>query len=242
MARVFVNDSTLTDIADAIREKNGTEDTYKPSQMADAVKGIQSGGDSYYDEFWDEFQQNGALTDYSYSFNSVGWTDNSLKPKYTIKPIKATNMFSNGCKITVVNDEKFDFSECIQATDLFYLNSKIREVNINITNITNFNGAFYYCGHLKDVTLRNINSECSFLNAFYICSSLVNFNMTGTIGKSISFVNSALLSDASIQSIIDGLADLTGSTAQTLTFHADVKAKLTESQISQITSKNWTLA
>lgn len=44
MARVFVNDTTLTDIADAIREKNGTEDTYKPSQMADAVRGIESGG------------------------------------------------------------------------------------------------------------------------------------------------------------------------------------------------------
>ena len=44
MARVFVNDSTLTDIANAIREKNGTEKTYKPSQMADAVRAIQSGG------------------------------------------------------------------------------------------------------------------------------------------------------------------------------------------------------
>lgn len=43
MARVFVNDSTLTDIADAIREKNGTKDTYKPSQMADAVRAIESG-------------------------------------------------------------------------------------------------------------------------------------------------------------------------------------------------------
>lgn len=44
MARVFVNDTTLTAIADAIREKNGSEDTYKPSQMADAVRGIKSGG------------------------------------------------------------------------------------------------------------------------------------------------------------------------------------------------------
>ena len=47
MARVFVNDSTLTDIADAIREKNGTEDTYKPSQMADAVRAIESGGEVF---------------------------------------------------------------------------------------------------------------------------------------------------------------------------------------------------
>lgn len=44
MARVFVSDSTLTDIAEAIREKNGSTDTYKPSEMADAVRAIESGG------------------------------------------------------------------------------------------------------------------------------------------------------------------------------------------------------
>ena len=51
-----------------------------------------------------------------------------------------------------------------------------------------------------------------------------------------------LLSDASIQSIIDGLADLTGSTAQTLRLHADVGAKLTDAQKAAASAKNWTLA
>lgn len=45
MARVVVNDAYLTDIADAIREKLNTEDTYKPSEMADAIESI-SGGSS----------------------------------------------------------------------------------------------------------------------------------------------------------------------------------------------------
>ena len=62
-----------------------------------------------------------------------------------------------------------------------------------------------------------------------------------TIKLSIAFAQSPLLSDDSIQSIIDGLMDLTGQTAQTLTFHADVKAKLTAEQIATITSKNWTI-
>lgn len=43
MANVFVEESSLQDIADAIREKNGAEDTYKPSEMADAVRAIESG-------------------------------------------------------------------------------------------------------------------------------------------------------------------------------------------------------
>lgn len=44
MANVLVNDASLQDIADAIREKNGTEETYKPAEMGNAVRAIQSGG------------------------------------------------------------------------------------------------------------------------------------------------------------------------------------------------------
>ncbi len=61
-----------------------------------------------------------------------------------------------------------------------------------------------------------------------------------TIGFSISFSQSSVLSDESIQSIIDGLAAVT--TACTLTFHATVKAKLTDEQKNAITAKGWTLA
>ena len=206
--------------------------------IAIAGKEVQSGD---YD-FWEIYQQGGSRTDYSFAFNGSGWNDDVFKPKYIIKPIIAQNMLSNGCKITAINDENFDFSECTNAINLCYLSTQIREANIDISNITNFTGGFYYCCLLHSITLRNINNTCTFTNSFYTCAALVNFNMTGTICKSISFAESPLLSDASIQNIIDGLADLNEQTAQTLTFHKDVKAKLTEAQISQITSKNWTLA
>ena len=193
-------------------------------------------------DFWEIYQQGGSRTDYSFAFNGTGWTDDVFKPKYIIKPIIAQNMLSNGCKITVINDENFDFSECTNAINLCYLSPQIREANIDISNITNFTGGFYYCSLLNSITLRNINNTCTFANSFYTCASLVNFNMTGAIGKSISFANSPLLSNTSIQNIIDGLEDLTGQTTQTITFHKDVKAKFTEEQIATITSKNWTLA
>lgn len=63
-----------------------------------------------------------------------------------------------------------------------------------------------------------------------------------SIKQNISFANCANLSDLSAQSIIDGLADLTGQTAQTLTVHKTVGEKLTEEQKATITAKNWTLA
>ena len=44
MANVIINDTNLTNIANAIREKNGTSETYKPNQMAAAILAIQGGG------------------------------------------------------------------------------------------------------------------------------------------------------------------------------------------------------
>lgn len=45
MAKVIVTDTHLTDIANAIRDKKGTSDTYKPSEMANAIKNIECGAE-----------------------------------------------------------------------------------------------------------------------------------------------------------------------------------------------------
>ena len=44
MANVLVSDSSLSSIANAIREKNGSSDTYKPGEMANAILAIPTGG------------------------------------------------------------------------------------------------------------------------------------------------------------------------------------------------------
>ena len=46
MANVLVNDTSLTNIANAIRGKNGTTNTYKPAEMAAAITAIETGGGS----------------------------------------------------------------------------------------------------------------------------------------------------------------------------------------------------
>lgn len=60
MGNVIINDSNLTNIANAIRAKNGTTNTYKPSEMADAITAITGGGSTEWVEppirdvcFWD---------------------------------------------------------------------------------------------------------------------------------------------------------------------------------------------
>lgn len=44
MAKYSIEDTTLISIADAIREKNGATDTYKPGEMAAAIQAISAGG------------------------------------------------------------------------------------------------------------------------------------------------------------------------------------------------------
>lgn len=50
------------------------------------------------------------------------------------------------------------------------------------------------------------------------------------------------LDRASLRALINGLADLTGQTAQTLTLGATLSAKLTEEDIAIAVNKNWNLA
>ena len=88
-----------------------------------------------------------------------------------------------------------------------------------------------------DLSQSTTNDSC-----FKYCEALVNVSFVeGTITKSLSFAQSANLSDASILSLVVGLADLTGQTTQTLTVHETVYDKIIANyDISS--DKNWTLA
>lgn len=46
MAKVLVSDTNLSNIAEAIRSKNGTTKSYKVAEMATAIEGISVGGSS----------------------------------------------------------------------------------------------------------------------------------------------------------------------------------------------------
>ena len=43
MGNVLVNNTSLNNIADAIRNKNGTQNTYTPAQMAPAIAALPTG-------------------------------------------------------------------------------------------------------------------------------------------------------------------------------------------------------
>lgn len=78
--------------------------------------------------------------------------------------------------------------------------------------------------------------------AFKGCIALKNIKIKeNTVNHNISFPDSPLLSDESIDSIVKSLKPQ-DEEGKVLLLHVDVKTKLTEEQIAMITNKNWTLA
>jgi hypothetical protein len=115
---------------------------------------------------------------------------------------------------------------------------------------------FFYSGNVKWVNAAGISAE-SVSNINYIfqmpsietivgdysINDVINTNIKIFDGLKIStnLSNPIKLNRASLRAVINGLADLTGKTAQTLTIGAILLAKLTEEDIAIATNKNWTI-
>ena len=80
-----------------------------------------------------------------------------------------------------------------------------------------------------------------YVDAFTFIPKLTEIRFVpNTLSESINLAQSSLLSNESVQSIIDGLSTVT--TTCNLTLHETVKSKLTDEQKSIIESKGWTIS
>ena len=228
------------DIKAAIEEKgvvvgDGTIDTYaeKISEISGGSGGnpleyVNDMSDTYYGiTFPDGYELTIDLPNVT-SLNSAFYSAKGIK-KVTIKGNTAGN--------EVVFNRAFRGSS-LETIDLTAFNAKCSG---------DMTFAFYHSANLIEILgeldFSNVTTNLSGNSgAFVGCSKLVTITpKPNSIKISIRFSESSLLSDLSIQSIIDGLADLTGGTAQTLTLHSTVGSKLTDTQKAAITAKNWTL-
>jgi len=182
-------------------------------------QGYTAGQQAEYDRFWDAYQNNGAETNYYQKFSQNGWNDITFNPKYPII-----------CKGGSTN-----------ANSVFGRLAATRiPVPVTIEGIK-ADSTFFYATHLKTITKLVLNGVTGFASCFTGCTKLENITIEGSIDVNFNISATAVLTNESVQSIIDHLKDLTGATTQTLTFHADVGAKLTDEQKAFITAKNWKL-
>lgn len=181
--------------------------------------GKQAGKQAEYDAFWDTYQEKGTRITYINAFYHKYWDSTTYKPKYDIVATEgsATSAFAYS-----------------RITDTI--------VDIDISSAKNVNGLFDSCEKLETIRKLIVSETTPFTaTSFYKCKALADITIEGTIGVSISFAESPNLSDASVQSIIDALKDLTGQTGLKLTLNATVVGKMTQAQKDAITAKNWTL-
>lgn len=231
----------MTALADAIRAKTGGTEKLSLDDMPAAIESIETGGGEDLWQYVDtltytfrntQFPENTELVvnvpnlkgaiEYMI-YGAVGVTKLKLKGNTANNPIAVTYPFTSSTLVeldlTEFGEGGIKFSAC--------------------------KGIAYNC-----VRLKYIRGELDFSSVtgnidipFNNDSALIEVRFkAASVYKNIGLPNSSLLSDDSIQSIIDGLADLSGQTAQTLTLHAGVGAKLTEAQKSAASAKNWTIA
>ena len=251
-----------TDIKTAIESKgvtvgDGTIDTYaeKINEISvggsgDYEQGYEDGKNDEYNAFWDSIY---ALNNTHALFCGKAWNDETFKPPKDI--VLTTDIrwmfYRNGVKnLKACLDDrgiKLDFTNIKHTADFLWESDieHIGEFDLStcINTITiNGSGLFSRCTKLVTIEKLKWNDNITIKEQFANnATKLQNVTLEGTFKESISFITNSALSDASIQNIINCLADLTGGTAQTLTLHANAGAKLTDEQKATITAKNWTL-
>ena len=211
---------------------------------------FDSGKKKAWNDFWDTFQANGSRTLYTAAFSS-DWNDEIFKPKYNINVVAGNKMFykskiTNLKQILIDCGVVLDFSKATTLDEVFSENSFITHLpTIDTRSASRFSALFYSASKLVEIEkliLKDDGSQ-SYNRAFNNLWLLENIVVEGKFGENLPFAQSPLLTNDSVNSIINALKDYSGtSNTRTLTLHADVKAKLTEEQIAIANQKGWTIA
>lgn len=224
--------------------------TFQNASDGGYERGYTDGKQAEYDRFWDACQDKGNRGDYSCAFVSQYWDRNIFKPKYDLNVRVSAYMmfrfagFYIGDLVEHLNSLGVTMSTegCNNFQYMFYSSQFTHIGEIDMRNGLYLGSAFQSSTRLKTIDKIISAETTAFDNSvFNGCTALENITFEGVIGKNLYLAHSSLLSNASVQSIIDHLKDLTGATAQTLTLHKDVGNKLTQAQKAQIAAKNWTL-
>lgn len=161
------------------------------SELESILYGTDTGGKSFYDKFWDTYQNYGNRNYYYYAFTYGYWNDETFNPKYPIicSSSASANMMLSGVTIT--------------------------DTKVPIEIITAGNSTFKDCKTLKTIRKLIVYETTTFdNNIFYGCSSLENIIIEGVIGNDLR-ISYSPLNRESIESVINALSPT--ATGKTLT-------------------------
>ena len=199
------------------------------AELEQTLYGTDTGGKSYYDEFWDDYLDYGNRKDFDHAFGGIGWTPENFNPNRDMTPTNAYMMFRK-CKMRIDLVEhlnklgvNLDFSKCTNTIYAF-----------NFSEFTRI-GVFDCSSSASSIPLSNVFTSCSYLvtidkivlkkgsggmfetTSFKDCTSLENVTFEGVIDvNGLNLQWSTKLSKDSITSIINILSTTTSGLSITL--------------------------
>ena len=194
-------------IADKIRSYTKKEDLIKPNDFSTEIDNVYTQGrQAVYNEFWDEYTDNGTRRDYSNAFEGAFWTDDTFKPQYDMSVVLNANYMFQNCKITDLSkinivESQGAYSLCFGVTSLVTFGS-IDVSYYDVNNGGNFGQAFYDCKNLVSIGTLTVGAKTSFSYTFYNCNNLTDVTFNGKIGQSLD-MSACPLNKASIESIFN---------------------------------------
>lgn len=238
----------------------------KLTTVADNVpKVYERGRKDEYDAFWDTYPEE--QYDMTRAFGNFSWNSENFRPKVSLKPQIAPQMFMTFDFRK--HKEPLDFVTWTEKTGLTLdlsrctnLNQAFSQANISrfgVIDLSKCNGALSYGIFSQNTVLHTIEkliipATFVFSSIFVSTTNLENLTIEGTIGKNgFSVAQSTLLSKPSIKSIIKALSTTTSGLTVTLSKTAVDKAFETSPQASdgsqsaewtalEGTKTNWTIS
>ena len=207
MSKVAISEEYLTDIADSIREKLDSQDTYTVSEMSEAIDSIETGGGGL---DWSAIGYSDTPTGVQEGYDYAKQIYNNWENKRSL-----TSKFNGDHKLTIMpmvdtsnaTDMNSCFSYCYGLTSVPLLNT---------SNVTNMQQAFRTCYILMTIPQFNTSKVSNMKATFSGCNNLTNvpqFDTTSLTDATNIFSNCYVLSDESLNNILKMCKNATNYTA-----------------------------
>ncbi len=260
MAKKKYEESNIANIATTIREKIGTENTYKTSEMADGVNEVfEVGKKEAMQRYWSRFTMDGTRLNYAYSFSYCDLSGYEI-PQGLCMPTRNNSYIfysylgeelPKGIDFSLQTDENIAYYPS-HSGFAFSINLKwIPDMNLKAVPV--YNATYRTCRKLKGIEIVRCNENTTFPNTFNECSELEYIRFEGVIGQDINLQWSPKLSLESLISLIDCLkqyldGDQADAYTKTVTLSAESWALLKAEEPQeywwedQIYNKGWNFA
>lgn len=243
----YIERQTLQDIADAIREKNGSSDTYTPSEMAEAIRGIEGGGELDFSEIYNNGNFANSIikdtisnaktiknttygSDFSYKYQN---SKEIFFPDISLPNVTSMNVALSFSTWKYVG--KIIAPKCtIHRQLLTQCKSLLRVELIDTSASTRIDEMLSYCDFVNYIKLSSIDKVTYTNKAFNGCPNIRTLEFDKWKQTNISLSSPSKLTPSSIHYIIQNAMSLAdGATARTLTLHATAKANWEASEYYQ---------